>query len=279
MKALSAAWNHEFADFGQAVCGKFPPVSAPARADFEEFRNRSGRECLEFYRRVIRETGCKTPVSQFNLNASLNDSELRNEFCDVVSMNSYFNHPSQFMQPGSVCRQNSSLSPGGLNYWLKCIGVRLSGKPLVVTEYNHCYWNKFSYEGGIVFGAYSALQGIDGLTVHQIPILAENKLRVPESFTVATNPAMRANLFLTAALYRRGDVKSSPGRIELVIPEGVMKNRRAGGGAVNPEQSMLALLTGFSLRMPGGEGGGIRLDLFSGRERHRRRRRVEFYRR
>lgn len=230
--------------------GKTPATAAGA--DLEEFRNRNGRECMEFFRRVIRETGCKTPVSQFNLNPSLNDSELRNELCEVVSINTYFQHPSQVIQPGSFCRQHSSLSPGGLSYWQRCIGVRLSGKPLVVTEYNHCYWNKFSYEGGIAFGAYSALQGIDGITVHQSPVLAENKLRVPECFTVATNPTMRANLFLTAALYRRGDVKSSPNRIELIIPEVLMKNRAAGAKAVNPEQLQLALLTGFSIRMPGG---------------------------
>ena len=133
-------------------------------------------------------------------------------------MNTYFRHPSKMMSRGSIVRQESSLTGSGSEYFKKAAACRIAGMPLFVTEYNHCYWNRYEYEGGIFFAAYSALQSFGGITVHQSPVMEENRPLRLENFRVATSPTKRANEFLTMSLFRRGDVQSSPHRVELLFP-------------------------------------------------------------
>ena len=147
-------------------------------------------------------------------------------------------------------RSESSLTGSGSEYFKKAATCRIAGMPLFVTEYNHCYWNRYEYEGGIFFAAYSALQSFAGITVHQSPVMEENRPLRLENFRVATSPTKRANEFLAMSLFRRGDVQSSPHRVELLFPAEFLEDSNAGAGAVNTSQAALAFLTGIALRFP-----------------------------
>ncbi len=248
---LSRCWGTPVGNFSEVKfhSGKFIGNRAFA-GDWQLFCMENAAGCLDFFNDVMREIGCNRYVSQYNFLPSIAFSRVRAEKTHIVSMNTYFRHPSKMMSKGSVVRQDSSLSSSGGEYFKKAASCRLAGMPLFVTEYNHCYWNQYEYEGGIFFPAYSALQNFAGITVHQSPVMEENRPLRLENFRVATSPTKRANEFLAMSLFRRGDVLSSPHRVELVYPAEFFQDGIAGAGAVNTEQSTLAFLTGVALRFP-----------------------------
>lgn len=246
---LSAQWKTTIRNFSDV---KFYSRRNPGTftGDWHLFCMQSAAECLDFFNSVMREIGCDRYISQYNCVPSLYLSRIRAEKTHIVSMNTYFRHPSKMMTKGSIVRQDSSLSSSGGDYFRKAAACRIAGMPLFVTEYNHCYWNQYEYEGGLLFPAYSALQNFAGITIHQTPVMEENRPMRLDNFRVATSPTKRANEFLAMALFRRGDVQSSPHRVELVYPAEFFQDGNAGAGAVNTSQSTLAFLTGIALRFP-----------------------------
>lgn len=250
-KKLSARWGIPVGNFQEVKfhSGKFTGNRA-FTGDWQLFCLKNAAECFDFFHGVMQEIGCDRYVSQYNFLPSIGFSRVRAEKSHIVSMNTYFRHPSKMMSKGSIVRQDSSLSSSGSEYFRKAAACRIAGMPLFVTEYNHCYWNQYEYEGGILFPAYSALQNFAGITVHQGPVMAENRPLRLDNFQVATSPTKRANEFLAMALFRRGDVQSSPHRVELVYPAEFFRDGNAGAGAVNTSQSTLAFLTGIALRFP-----------------------------
>ena len=44
-------------------------------------------------------------------------------------------------------------------YWRNLAAAKFADRPYFVTETNHCIPNPYSYEFGLVMGAYSAFQG------------------------------------------------------------------------------------------------------------------------
>lgn len=217
-------------------------------SDWQHFYVKKAAECLDFFHNVMREIKCDRYVAQYNVIPSINLSRVKAKKTDIISINTYLGHPSKMMEKGSVIRQNSSLSETGSEFFWKAASCRLAGYPLFVTEYNHCYWNQYEYEGGIFFPAYSALQGFSGITIHSAPIVIEKKAMT--SFEVGTSPTKRANEFLAMSLFRRGDVQSSPHRVELLFPDDFFRDGNAGAGSVNSNHAMLAFLTGIALRFP-----------------------------
>ncbi len=250
-KELSKRWGMTVRNFPEVKfhSGKFTGNRA-FTGDWQLFCMENAAECLDFFNGVMREIGCDRYISQYNFLPSIGFSRVRAEKTHLVSMNTYFRHPSKMMSRGSVVRQESSLTGSGSEYFKKAATCRIAGMPLFVTEYNHCYWNRYEYEGGIFFPAYSALQSFAGITVHQSPVMEENRPLRLENFRVATSPTKRANEFLAMSLFRRGDVQSSPHRVELLFPAEFLEDGNAGAGAVNTSQAALAFLTGITLRFP-----------------------------
>ena len=180
---------------GEKEFGKLDFSSGAMRADFEEYNTAKGKECMRYYTEVIRSTNCTKPISQFNWGKTINDSRVRAEAVDFICTNTYFCHPQEFMKKGSICPQISSLdSNDHIAYFTNAVtGIRQAGRPIGITEYAHCYWNRFGFEGGLLFGAYGAMQGIDAMMVFAAPVTNWNKLYRLDNFTISGNPSMRAN--------------------------------------------------------------------------------------
>ncbi len=153
---------------------------------------------------------------------------------------------------GTKVEQSSSLADAA-GYWRYASSTRLSGRPFIVSEFNHCFWNPYQHEGGLVFGAYSALQGSSALEIHSGPVSLDVGTPKVGSFTCAASPVVRASEFLSACLYRRGDVARAKGRVEMIVPKEALTTGGTSLGAVSTEQSRLALMTGFSLAFPWAE--------------------------
>ncbi|MDQ0289206.1 carbohydrate binding domain-containing protein [Oligosphaera ethanolica] len=218
--------------------------------EFSLLRMALSKECAAWCEGVVRGTGYSGLTTQYNLSKKIGDSAVRWEASQVIEMNTYYQHPAGgWGAPGCTVGQASSLADAA-NYWRNTTSSRIAGRPFIVSEYNHCYWNPYQYEGGMVFGAYSALQGFNALEVHSGPVAFAGARSYVGAFSCYSSPIVRASQFLTACLFQRGDVSKARQRVELVVPEEVLVADGVADGAVSAEQSRLALITGFTIAFP-----------------------------
>lgn len=201
-----------------------------------------------WYEKVVREAGYSGITVQYNWSKKIGDSLVKWEIMRAVDMHTYFRHPTGFSFQ-SAMEQDSSIA-NTADYWRECNATRIAGRPFFVSEYNHPFWNPYQYEGGLVFSAYSALQGFDALMIHANAVMLNAELHMLSAFAVGNNPVARANEFLSACLFARGDVKKSPHSVQLAIPKNFTESECNSEKAVSPQETMISLLSGFSISFP-----------------------------
>jgi hypothetical protein len=219
--------------------------------DFILFCGELSHENARWMRETLRATGYKGLIAQYNISHWLAGQEARWTESPVTIANTYHNHPSSFDSVGSKCGQDSSIGSGAW-YWRGIASMRFADRPFIETEFNHSFWNPYQHECGILFGAYSALQDMDGMMIHGGVVFSytERPPKTIGTFSVSSSPVARAGEFLFANLYLRGDVKPSPHRVELQIPRDFLETNSNGGRSVSSEQGKMAFMTGFSIAFP-----------------------------
>jgi hypothetical protein len=217
---------------------------------FAQFRMTIAKNCANWCEGVVRGTGYTGLTTQYNGTKKLAGNAVRWQVSQVADMHAYYRHPAGgWGGVGTSVEQSSSLDDAA-GYWRGTNATRLSGRPFIVSEFNHCFWNPYQHEGGLVFGAYSALQGFSALEIHSGPVtLGEPRPKVG-SFSCGPSPVVRASEFLSACLFQRGDVAPAKHQVELVVPEQALNSNCMALGAVSTQQSRLALMTGFSVAFP-----------------------------
>ncbi|WP_455269990.1 glycoside hydrolase [Rhizobium herbae] len=177
---------------------------------------------------ALRSLGYTGEISSFN-NWPTIQTTLSREDLPVITMNTYQDWVGSY-SPGATMTQNSSIDDGA-GYMRLIAAARWLGKPFVVSEYDHLFWNRYRYEAGLVMPAYAAQQGWDVLCRHAHgPIIlkynepfAHKKAMLP--YAIALDPVARAGETLAALLFRRGDVATS----KLTIPFLVRGTEDLGG--------------------------------------------------
>ncbi len=230
-------------------------VNNQENRDWNEFLFQCLSELQMWCASEIRKMGYRGLVTQYNCGKQIRHSGLRAECSDAVSINTYFNHPrGGWGEAGTQYLQSSAIE-SSVPHFLTAAASRLADRPILVTEHNHCYANQYQYENALTFPAYAALQNFSGMFVHQgavwldrNPDLIYNPPKGPDPFRVYDSPLHRANEFLGACLFRRGDVGRSQNRVELAYDRAYLRDCPPES-AVNSEQSKLSLLTGFALRV------------------------------
>lgn len=176
----------------------------------------------------------------------------------AVAMNTYHDWVGSYA-PGAAIQATSSLEDG-LLYLRTVAASRWLGRPFVVTEYDHLFWNPYRYEAGLAAPAFAALQGWDALCRHgHGPIVLAYGEDVPHKramlpYAIALDPVARAGETLAALLYRRGDVAASPFAVPFLIDG---ETGLTGNAADRePERlTRLALLAAIGLAEAGGPQG------------------------
>ena len=247
-EALAAAWN-ESADTASFDVIEPPKDDTGQKGiDLGFFYIDLARAQMAWCEDVVRGTGYKGLIAQFNYSKKTFDSAVRWETSAVSTMNAYTGGSTDGVRPGSKCWQGGSTGLAA-NYWRAANGTRLSGSPFIITETHHYFPNIYQHEEGLIFAPYSSLQGFDGIILHEDPVAPE-ALDLPHPYDdwSARNPVARANDFITACLFQRGDVKKAAHRVELQIPSQYL--HASGNKAINTEQDKIALMTGFSITFP-----------------------------
>ncbi|MDX0464534.1 glycoside hydrolase [Sinorhizobium medicae] len=184
----------------------------PRMRDLQAFFVETERASTLRMSKVLRDLGYRGLISTYN-NWPTVQTALSRRDLDAVTMNTYHDWVGGY-SPGSAQTQDSSLA-GGANYMRMIAAARWLGKPFIVSEYDHLFWNRYRYEAGLAMPAYAALQGWDVLCRHgHGPIalaygepFAHKRAMLP--YAIALDPVARAGETLSALLFRRGDVATS----------------------------------------------------------------------
>ncbi|WP_414650784.1 glycoside hydrolase [Ensifer sp.] len=169
---------------------------------------------------VLRRLGYRGLISTYNNWPTIQTALSRRDL-EAVTMNTYHDWVSGYA-PGSTTTQTSSIADAE-NYIRMIAAARWLGKPFVVSEYDHLFWNRYRYEAGLAMPAYAALQGWDALCRHgHGPIVlaygepfAHKRAMFP--YAIALDPVARAGETLAALLYRRGDVATADVTIPFAV--------------------------------------------------------------
>lgn len=215
-----------------------------------------GRDRAEFmteqesglYRRelaFLRKLGYKGPVTSLAMGKSMRHAGVRKEF-EFVTMNAYHDHPSGGpLEKGGRINQSSSIGSGA-NTVRSYLAARLYGKPFLVSEHGHCFWNKYRYEHGFVLGGYAALNGFDVLTAFAMAPTRNANSKIVD-FEIRFDPIRRATELMTALLFRRGDVKTAPFETRIVMDWKEVIRSNELTGSVSGAQLYMGLVGRCSL--------------------------------
>jgi hypothetical protein len=257
-QALAQAWKDPaMTSFDQVVSPagnlEFVPPSfnwtgigsSPRDQDFTLFVTELVRENIAWYTTNLKRIGYDGLVGHYSLSQWWGDHAARYEHSTMAIRNQFFAFPWGDWRggDGSTCPQHSSV--GDLVPHLRgMIGTKFADRPFCMTEYNHCFWNRYQRELGIVHGAYSALQGFDAMVYASTPVVVEAKRL--GSFMPGGSPITRPSEFLFTCLFVRGDVKTSDHRVELQVPQSILGEFKQA----STEQTKLGLMSGFALSFP-----------------------------
>lgn len=207
------------------------------------------------YRKYIRGLGGRMPISVYNSNVDLGACAARWQAADLVTYNFHFAHPQRgFDGPGTFFPQGSSLTrtANGDDF---CYGnrIRLADRPFAVSELSQAYPNARRFEAAMLPAAYAALNGYQTIMWHEGAVDLEAEGKWPRGridvFKVSTSPIARAQAFLTAVLFRRGDVKTSPHEVQIRVSNDYWRGHSAH--APSTAQAKIGLLAKCGLVFPG----------------------------
>lgn len=243
--SLNQAWQKQYASFSRIRLPDFLRKDQIG-ADWEEFCFEAIDENYRTGTAILRNLGYKGLIGQYNFRATLNMSRFRRDHLAMIIRNTYYKHPSRWDSIGSRVGQESAIREYAPHF-RNTAASRIAGLPLVITEHNHCFWNRYQHENGLLFSAYPAFQGWDALCAHETPVVIEPGEMYISSFRIAGSPVLRANEFLAYALFKRGDVR--PAETEFLLDLGKFDANDADL-AVDSEVSKLALLSRLGVYSP-----------------------------
>ena len=221
----------------------FPPNNYQDN-DVAAFISKVELDTLHWYREQLNEMGYRGWLANYNMLKDQHYNLIRTE-ADYVAMNSYHDHPVRYSDGSELMQQRSSIGTAG-QVFRDFASTRLAGKPMIITEHGHVYWNRYRYEQAFVIGAYAAFQGFDGITCHASPFSLREGV-VTRSFGLFTDPIGLAAEYLTFFAYVRGDVTEARTSVRIGINAGDVRKSADARSGLAPAQTRLALMTGFSV--------------------------------
>ena len=194
-----------------------PELARKRGPEFYEFlKERQFKVQREQMRFLREELGAKMFLTNLNNDAKLNLQPFRWEL-DLIDGHVYHDHPGYPLNNWNVPISNtqSSAIAGGNGSIMNNMRIRLPGKPMIITELQFCYPNRFRSEIAAMAGAYAALQDWDGLYRFAYGHNAKNITRLAGagSFDHYYDPIGILTGRIFYFLFVRGDVAPASGPV------------------------------------------------------------------
>lgn len=189
---------------------KYPKKGIGSKPEFAQFLYETKVASNRRLARRLRDAGVKTLVSGGNWWDTMAQTFER-EALDVVDNHQYGDHPQPSYQKKQFhVNQTSNVKGGHPTYAtpIMMAPTRVFGKPFTVTEYNYCTPNKTRAEGGVMMGAYAALQDWDGLFRFAWSHSRDNMFKQSRisGFDIVCDPIGQLTERQVVLLFGRGDV-------------------------------------------------------------------------
>ena len=229
-----AAWLRENGIYSEKL-------AAERGETFYRFLAERQRAVMEEESRFLREElGVKAILTNLNNNASPSLQPFR-DMLPLLDAHIYHDHPTFPMnnwQAPVAFHQNADIAKYAAAM-RESMPLRIPGKPLIVTEINYCYPNRYRSEMGAVAGAYSALQDWDGLYRFCYEFRRENIFspKAPGAFSTLREPISLLTERIIWFLFVRGDVAAASN-----VPLAYTWNSERYGEEFPPEFSQLGLI-------------------------------------
>jgi hypothetical protein len=259
-EALKAAWGSDL-PAGETLAtatGHRRWGQGPRSADINRFIYETESEMLAWYQKTAAEIGWKGLTTQYDCTMRLLHSATRSSL-PAISMHTYASPTNKWVTPGSVQHQDSTILTDETSrdaLWLRYVLTnRFADRPMLVTEYQHEFWNRYRHEEGLVMAAYSAYQGIDSLTTHAHPVmLSVDRPALP--YFAGSDPIARSQQVVATLLFARGDVAPAKNKVQLEFDDDLLfkQNKANLGICWSYNQDRLSLLTGFGIAYRDGTG-------------------------
>jgi len=185
------------------------------------------RFLIEVYNRAyagmeqfLRSLGVKQPLTDQNMWSTINMSLMRQHY-DYVDNHGYWDHPSFPVNPWRMPLAFSNKSDIGKFAAMPLYDSpsRLFGKPMMFTEFDFVSSNQYRAEGGLLMGAYSALQDWDGIYRFAYSHGEVSKPEAAYLFDVFSSPSSAVSEKMGVLCFLRGDVKRAEACFPTLIPE------------------------------------------------------------
>ncbi|PAW78310.1 MAG: hypothetical protein B9S32_07195 [Verrucomicrobia bacterium Tous-C9LFEB] len=244
---LAAAWGA--LPTGQTLeTVELPPLNGKGRAtqDLQWFFVDIERETFQWMAKTIRELGVKVPLLDFNIGASIQTS-LARDVAPMADTHAYHDHPNGWINPGSAITGESAFSTA-LGFYRWIASARQWGRPFVCSEWGQVFWNPWRHESGLTIPVYAALQNWQMQAQHADAIHFDSNAPI-KPFWIFNDPPLKAAEVMSALLYRRGDVRPSPHRVEIVLEPNTAPKNTLLQDTPSSQIARLALITGLGVRV------------------------------
>jgi len=236
----------------------------PDTVDLELFFIDTQRDMFEWMAKIVRDLGLRAPLTDFNISYSL-ESDMTRDILPLVDNHTYHDHPHFGNNPNEAGTVEVGWNPlvRGIGFYFGLPTTRQLGRPFTVSEWGQVFWNPYRFQAGLTLPAYAALQGwqmIAQFTNPIRPIRTGNSFsQVPaEPFRLFKDPSTKAGEYMSALLFRRGDVKQSTHSIEMVIDPQKSSARFPLQDAAPTSISRLAFISELGVRVPTWPGAAPR---------------------
>lgn len=180
-----------------------------------EFLSHLERAYYDTMRAAIRSTGAKLMMAGTNFPPAILATLLDQTKQDLVISNDYWDHPQIWKINNDWDRvdwspldNRSQLRNPSENLVATKSWFALQGKPLLITEWNHCLPNEYEVEALPLLSAYAAFQGWSGAL--QFDFDPKGLGSAPlKRYTLSRSPSMLALWTVAAPLFLRSDVAES----------------------------------------------------------------------
>lgn len=248
ISALNKSWTEMFNDGRKFEYKNFDevPCIVKRNSDWERCCWDHLADFVAFAEKVVDGTGYKGLKVQNNLGTVPYGVGVRASTTDYSIMNSYYSHPSSFNMNNATCPQGDAIN-GLAGYWRGIAATKLNNRPMFVTEYNHCFWNKSRYQFPAMFAPYSAYQNFSGLTIHSDAIqYRDTPYKTVSAFSVVQSPVARVSELFSCATFIRGDVTPAKHRVDMNLSQDFLNNSPMALRGFSTFQTEALLLLGYA---------------------------------
>ena len=238
-------------DFNQITIPEIYRVS-PSSRDLMAFFTDVEQKTYSWMSQYLRDLGVRVPLNDYN-NGYAMQTIISRDGVDFIDGHAYHNHPSKYMAPGSTMKCNSLLGTEVGSY-RNLVSIRANGKPYVCTEWGSPFWSPYRHEAQLAMPAYASMQQWQLLSQHSTPVgLFKNAATSGpmKAFKVHKDPICKSGEYITALLFRRGDVQAAKHLVDVQLDVNKVFRSQSPQYAIPSHLTRLSLLTKFGVSIKG----------------------------